>query len=116
MAIQAYSDLCDILMTSSDAAASLDLDDVQAALLLCRPRPAARALILACTNLLRAGPAADAWISLVVEDIVRNVVPGNEAPNVLLRPAQQRIHFDEIEFSVPGYHGCLTAVRRLIAA
>src|SRR4051794_13537096 len=93
IATQAYCALADSRMkgllagpqAGSDAAAALVFDDVQAAFLLHRPRPAAGTLVLALDDRAGAGPAADARVALVVQRVVRHVVLDEEGPHVLLR-------------------------------
>src|SRR5262245_8389964 len=70
---------------------------VQAALFLGGPAPASGALILAKHHRPRAGPAADARVSLVVQRIVRNVVVRDQLPDVLLSPGGQRADLDQAE-------------------
>src|SRR5437660_1783483 len=85
MATQAYSALAETLM--SDAAASLVLDDVQAALFLRQARPAAGPLVFALGDRPGAGPAADARVALVVQRVIGHVMLQDEVPHVALGPA-----------------------------
>src|SRR5262245_6771514 len=87
-----------------DAAAALDLDDVQAALFLLRPRPPAGALVFPVTDRAGAGPAADARVVLIVERIIRHPMLDDVTPHVLLRPAQKWVDLHQVEFGVPLNH------------
>src|SRR6185312_13072275 len=93
----------------------LNLDDVQSALFLDRTGPAAGTLVLALADRGRARPATDARITLIVQRVVRDVVPEDEVPHVLARPRQERIDLHETELGVPlhdarrGAMGCLIA-------
>src|SRR4051794_38220916 len=74
-----------------DPTPPLVLDHMEAALLLHRPRPAAGALVLTRRHGPRARPAADARVVLVVQRVVRHVMPHDEVPPLLARPGQQRV-------------------------
>src|SRR5437870_5144648 len=67
---------------TSYAAALVVLDQVQAALLLGRARPAAVAFVLPGPHRLGARPAADAREPLVVQRVVRHVVLQDELPDL----------------------------------
>src|SRR5262245_34649123 len=76
----------------SNALAVLVLDHVQAALLLDLPCPAAGAVVFARGHRSRARPAPDARVVAVVQRVVGHVVFGDEPPNFLLGPVQERVH------------------------
>src|SRR3984893_190293 len=124
MAIHAYSALAETRMSStccyllswSDAAAALVLDDVQAALLLDLARPAPGPLILAVGDRPGAGPAADARVALVVQRIVGHLVLDHKCPHVPRGPRQQRVDLDQVELGVPLDDAGRGAVHRLVAA
>src|SRR5262249_43182777 len=101
---------------SSDSAPPLVFDDVQPALLLHSPGPAAGALVLALRDGPRAGPAADARVVAVVQRVVRDAVLEDEVPDVLPRPAQQRVHLHQAELRVPLHDPRDRSVLRLVAA
>src|SRR6185503_5196607 len=75
--------------------------DVQAALELARARPAALAALAGDG----AGRAADRAVALVVQRVVREVVLGDVAPHVPLRPARQRRVLPEAVAQVPAHLG-----------
>src|SRR5262249_43370402 len=92
------------------------LDDVQSALLLDLPRPAAGPLVLAVGDRPCAGPAADARVILIVQGVVRHPVLQYEPPHLALRPAQERIDLHQLELSIPLDDGCLATVLGLVLA
>src|SRR5438132_85319 len=119
MATQAYSAFAETRMNGpreSDAAAVLDLDHVQAALLLQGAGPAAGAVVLAGGHWRRARPTADARIPLVVQWIIRDFVPQYEFPHVGFCPRQQRVDLEQFELRVPLHGGRGGPVLRLVAA
>ena len=77
-------------------------DDVQAAFFFDQAGPAAGALVVAGGNGARAGPAADAGITLIMQGIVGDVVIGDQLPDFLLRPVGQGTDFHQTEFLVPA--------------
>src|SRR6516164_6109905 len=87
--------------SSSDTATPFLLHYMKAALFLACSGPAAGALVLAIQDGPRARPATDAGIALVVKRIIRNVVLGDESPNVLVGPAQEWIDLGQSELFVP---------------
>src|SRR3954454_7456740 len=89
---------------------------MQPALGLGAPAPAAGAFVLAERDGPRAGPAADAGISLVVQRVIRHVVLGDEAPHLLLRPVRQGTDFHEAEFFVPANDRDMRSIGTLVAA
>src|SRR6266542_2057767 len=122
MAKQAYSALAETFMgllsrkRLSNAAAFLVFDDVQAALLLDGAGPAAGALVAAGAHRLRAGPAANARVALVVQRVVRHVVLHYERPDLFLGPAQQRVDLHQVELRVPLHRAGHRPMDRLVAA
>src|SRR5690349_1006282 len=91
-------------------------DDVQAAFLLPRPTPAAGAVILAGTYGSSARPAADAGIAAVVQRIIGDIVLGDEVPDILFRPVQERVDLHQLELGIPLHDGRLASVRGLVLA
>src|SRR2546423_161760 len=78
--------------------------------------PASGAIVFAGLNCPGAGPAANAGIAAVVEGIVGDVVIGDVAPDVSLRPVEEGIHFVETEPRIPLYDFRSRAIRGLVAA
>src|SRR5262245_6448715 len=87
---------------------------MQTALGLRRSRPASRAIVLTLGDCARAGPAADARVSPVMERIVRDVVLQYKLPDVRCRPGRDGVDFDETKPGVPLHDARLRPVRRLI--
>src|SRR6266566_1259427 len=71
-----------IRISSLDPTSFLVFDHVQPALLLDGAGPAARAVVLAVADRPGARPAADAWVTLVVQRVVGDVVLVDEAPHL----------------------------------
>src|SRR5688572_20991115 len=103
-------------MPSLNAAPIPDLDDVQPAFLLRRPRPPAGAFVGPLADGGRAGPAADARIALVVQRVVGDAVVEDETPHVALRPRQQRVDLHQGKLLVPLNDASDRPVPRLVAA
>src|SRR5262249_51165445 len=101
---------------SSNAAAVADLDDVQAAFLLRRARPAPGALVGPGFDRDGTWPATDARVAVVVQRVVGDVVLEDEVPHVLLRPAHQGVDLDQGELGVPPDDAGLRPVLGLVAA
>src|SRR6266571_2511749 len=89
---------------------------VQPALLLREIRPAPGARVLARLYLARAGPAADAGVVPVVQDVVRDVVGADVVPDLLPGPLRQRVQLHQVEQLVPLHQSGVGAGRRLVAA
>src|SRR5712692_3612699 len=104
-----------ILQILNPAAAFL-IHDMNPAFVLGGPSPTAGTLVLAVQDCPRARPATDARVSLIVKRIIRNVVLGDERPHIAFRPTQKRIHFGQIEFSIPLDYIGFSAIGGLIAA
>src|SRR3981081_4332192 len=93
-----------------------NLNDVQTALSFCSARPAPSPGIFAGLYGPRAMRATDAWIVLIMERVVRDVMFVEIAPNLFRSPIRDRIHLHQPEFSVPlDFSGILTN-RSLVAA
>ena len=60
--------------------------------------------------------AADRRVALVVERVVGQVVLGDVAPHVLVRPVRERVELPALVLGVPGELGRAGARRRLVAA
>src|SRR5262245_22350678 len=88
---------------------------MDAALGLVRAGPAAGAVVLAGGDGPRAGPAADAGITPVVERVVGDLVLHDEAPDILLGPRRERIELDEAELAVALDDGGVRPVWGLVA-
>ena len=74
---------------------------MQSALGFGETRPTTGARIFTGTDSARAMRAADAWIILIVQFIVWDVVVVDVAPDLLGSPVHDRIDFHEIELRVP---------------
>ena len=79
-------------------------------------RPPACSLGSTQENRLRAVCAADAWIPLVVQRIVRKVVFHDVIPHLLLVPTHQRIDLDELPLMVPLDYPRARSLERLVSA
>src|SRR5262249_43557088 len=97
-----------------NAAAAFVYHGMQSAFLLGGTCPAARSLIFPGGHGTRTGPAPDARVALVMKRIVGDLVFGNEAPYVLVGPAQKRIHFDQAKLGVPLHGASLGPMRGLV--
>src|SRR5262249_53829524 len=82
-------------MQQLNPAAFLMFDPMQTAFLFGRAGPPACALAFFVADWPGARPAADTRISLVVQGVVRHIVPLDEVPNVLFCPGQEGIDFHQ---------------------
>src|SRR5947207_12778040 len=106
MAIHAYSAFADTRITPlpSNAASFLVFDHVQPAFLLDGAGPAAGPVILAVADRPGARPAADAWVTFVMQRVVGDAVLVDEAPHLALGPAQQGVDLHQAKLGVPLDH------------
>ena len=54
---------------------------------------------VAFLHLLGARPATNAWVTLIMQRIVRHLVFNDEVPDIFFVPTQQRIDFHQIEIA-----------------
>src|SRR5436190_7834148 len=65
------------------------------------PPPAAGPLVLARLDRACAWPAADAWISAIVQRVIRYVVLPDVPPHIVVGPVGERIHLHQLVAFVP---------------
>src|SRR5262245_54088123 len=80
----------DTSLKGGSAAAGGLFRGVQSALGLLKATPSSGTFVLPEHYGACAGPAADAWVALIVERIVGNILVGDELPDFFLRPIRQR--------------------------
>ena len=88
---------------------------MQAALKLGQPDPAAGAQIVAGLDRLRAGPAADAGVVLLVQIVVGDVVLVDIVPDVGFAPVDQGRNLHHAVLFIPAQHRCAGARGRLVS-
>src|SRR5258706_13783814 len=88
--------------------------DTALGLVLAGPAPGARVFALghrACAR-----PAADAGVTLIVQWVVGQVISADIIPDLLVRPAGQRVQFYQTISLVPFHQAGVPAGFRLVAA
>src|SRR5262245_19955447 len=87
---------------------------MQPALGLRKPAPPPGSLVLPQHHGPRARPATNARITLIMKWVIGDIVLGNEAPNLLLRPVRQRTHLHQTAFLVPADNRRFGTIRTLV--
>ena len=77
--------------------------------------PAARTRVLPRFDGFRAGPAADAWITVIMQRVIGQVVRLDMLPYLVTRPLSQRIELDHLVGIIPFDKFCICPECRLVA-
>ena len=97
-------------------ATTVGLERVQATLGLLCAAPAARSLIVvAIRHGTGAGPAANTWVTLIVQPIVGDRFIGDAFPHILLDPTGQGADLHKIKLAIPCHSGNFGPIGALVA-